>query len=216
MYPKFIMAAGLCTGLVAYYGGGFQAGNIMVEFPEAHLRGYPIPGLTFNLSIPRGIAISGPVDPAIWSLETLNADIVIPSTIPADLTAATLTAWQRGGGQFDVRHYELTKDGLMSEGHGLFTLDADLQPEVQFDSRIKGYDIFIQSMMQQGMIEPFPAAIAIGALNSLSKPDEETGENVVTVNISVKNRMLTVGPIQALELPRIVWAGTHSSPDLLQ
>lgn len=199
-----------------YYSGGFQAGNVMVEFPEARLRGYPIPGLTFNLSIPRGVAISGPVDPSIWSLETLDADIVIPSTIPADFTAGSLSAWQRGGGQFDIRRYELTKDGLMSEGLGNFTLDTDLQPEIEFESRIKGYDVFIQSLMQQGMIEPFPAAIAIGALNSLSKPDEETGDNIVTVNISVKNRMLTVGPVQALELPRIVWAGEHSSPDLLQ
>lgn len=199
-----------------YYGGGFQSGNIMVEFAESRLRGYPIPGLTFNLSLPRGVSVGGPVDPSIWSLNTLKADIVIPSTIPADFTSATLSAWQRSGGQFDIRHYELTKDGLISEGKGLFTLDAELQPELAFESRIKGYDLFIQSLLQQRLIEPFPAAIAIGVLNNLSKPDEETGENTVTVNINVQNRMLTVGPIQVMEIPKIVWAGSHSSPDLLQ
>ena len=40
-----------------YYGGGLKTGNTLLFFPESRLRGYPIPGLTFHLSVPRGLSL---------------------------------------------------------------------------------------------------------------------------------------------------------------
>lgn len=196
-----------------YYSGGFKFGNTMLVFPEARLSGYPIPGLTFHLDIPRGIALDGIVSKDLWNLDSLESDIVIPSTFPASTHADSLSAWQQAGGQFDIKNYKLTKGALQSEGTGKFSLDANLQPVIHFDSNIKGHEEFIQTLMQQGAIQPLPAAAATGIMNSLSKPDPVTNENVVTLKVSVENRLLTVGPLQVVRLPEIVWPGTHSSPD---
>lgn len=199
-----------------YYTGGFQSGNVMLVFPEARLRGYPIPGLSFHLSLPRGVAIEGIADPAIASLDTLEADITIPSTIPNDLHEETLHAWQRGGGEFHVKKYALTKGALVSEGEGRFALDDALQPVVQLDSTIIGYQDFIQHLMQERMIEAIPAAVAIGVMNSMAKQDEVTGQNIVPLQVSIKNQALSIGPIQVALLPKIVWSDMRMLPALIQ
>lgn len=199
-----------------YYTGGFQFGNAMVTFPEARLRGYPIPGLSFNLDLPRGIAVDGIANPAQASLDTLKADITIPSTIPSDIHPETLRAWQQRGGRFHVRKYTLTKGALQSEGEGRFSLDDALQPEVQLDSTIIGYQDFIQQLTQDGIVEPIPAAIAMALMNNMAKTDEQTGQNLVTLNVSITNRFLTIGPLQVAQLPMIVWSDIHTLPGLLQ
>src|SRR5690606_2244457 len=92
------------------YRGGFKTGNLMITFPEARLRGFPVPGLTVTLSLPQGIHLEGVADPDIWSLDTLAADIAVPYRIPGDYEYETLAQWQRRDGKIEVRHYRLTKD----------------------------------------------------------------------------------------------------------
>jgi hypothetical protein len=199
-----------------YYAGGFQFGNVMVTFPEARLRGYPIPGLSFHLSVPRGVAIEGITDPEHASLDSIEADITIPSTFPADIHPTTLRVWQQAGGEFHIKKYTVIKGALQSDGSGRFSLDETLQPEVQLDSTVVGYQEFIQQLMQDRLIEPIPAAVAIGLMNSMATADEETGQNIVTLNVAIKNRFLTIGPLQVAQLPMIDWSDIHTLPALLQ
>lgn len=199
-----------------FYSGGFQSGNIRIEFAEARLRGYPIPGLTFHLDIPRGLSLGGIADPSIWFIDTLESDIVIPSTIPGDIDYASLNAWHQNGGQFDIRHYKMTKGAMQSEGQGKLMLDDSLQPVIEFENNLRGYEQFIEMLLDEGVIKPFPAAAAKGILASLSKPDEITGENVVGLKISIQNQILSIGPLQLVQFPAIVWPGTHRQPAPLQ
>lgn len=188
-----------------YYGGGFKIGNTLVLFQEAWLKGFPIPGLTFTLDVPRGLAIDGIVNPNVWAIDTLKADIVIPRSVPGDYHFETLSQWQQAGGQFDLRHFEMTRQALKVDGQGHFKLDETLQPELSIESSTRGYESFVQELMAAGIVPSVHAAAATGVLNSMAKQDEVTKENVATLTITVKNRLLSVGPLQVVRLPEIVW-----------
>lgn len=187
------------------YNGGIKTGNIEVLFPSMILRGYPVPFTTLHLNFPLGIMLGGDVDPAIWSLDQLEARLEIPYRLPRAMTQEDLSDWQTHGGKIDVRSYRIKKETLISEGEGLLALDVALQPVFSFESRISGYEEFIRDQQDKGLIERLPGAIAMGVLNSLAQTDEVTGQQIVTLRSSVQNRILTVGPLQALELPVIAW-----------
>lgn len=194
------------------YNGGIKTGNIEVLFPAMILRGYPVPFTTLHLNFPLGIMLGGNVDPAIWSLDQLEARLVIPYRLPRAMTQEDLGDWQAHGGKIDVHEYRIKKEALQSEGKGFLMLDDALQPVFSFESRITGYEDFIRAQQDKGLIERLPAAIAIGVLGSMAHADETTGQQIVTLHASVQNRILTVGPLQVLELPVIVW-DTHTPPD---
>lgn len=188
-----------------HYTGGVKTGNTDILFPKMILRGYPIPMTTLKLSFPEGISLGGIVDPIIWSLNSLEADIAIPYRIPADFNYEELAAWQKKDGKIDVRHYALTKGALTSEGNGLLTLDANMQPVFSMTSDIRGHELFIAEQKDKGLIDPFAAAVGMTILNNFSSTDVNTGEKVVKLSVGVQDRMLRVGPLQVLQLPEIVW-----------
>lgn len=193
------------------YRGGFKIGQAEIYFPHMALRGYPLPGTTLKIDFPLGVSLGGVADPKIWNLDSLKAGVTIPYEFPQDLTFEELSAWRDAGGKIEVKDYALTKGALTSEGKGHLFLDAQLQPDLSFESVIHGYQDFIAEQQREGLIEPFPAAGAIMFLNSLSSKDAATGESVVALTVTVKNRILSAGPIQAVELPPIVW-GTRRPP----
>lgn len=187
------------------YHGGFKIGQAEIYFPQLTLRGYPIPGTTLKMDFPLGVSLGGVTDPKLWNLDTLEAGVTIPYEFPQDLTFEDLSAWRDAGGKIEVKDYALTKGALTSNGKGHLFLDAQLQPDLSFESEIRGYQDFIAEQQREGLIEPFPAAGAIMFLNSLSRKDPDTGESLVALTVTVKNRILSAGPIQAVELPPIVW-----------
>lgn len=192
------------------YEGGFQTGNTMILFKKMVIRGYPIPGMTLHASFPSGISLDGIADPAIWTLDYLEADIAVPYSLPGSVEYEDLKAWKDKDGKIDVRSYKMRKDELMAEGKGLLTLDDELQPVFKLDSIIYNHEAFIKSQMAKGIIEAFPGAIGITMLNGLSQMDEETGKKTVNLSVSVENRMLRVGPLQVLQIPMIVWDKRNS------
>lgn len=187
------------------YNGGVKTGNTEILFPQMIVRGYPIPGTKLHVTFPLGISLAGIVDPKIWNLSTLEADVVIPYSLPQSFEYEDLAQWHKDDGKIDVRHYKMTKSELEADGKGLLSLDDDLQPVFTLQSTMRGHDAFIQSQVDKGLIEPFPGAIGMTMLNGLSKTDEKTGQKSVTLTVSVENRMLRVGPLQALHLPEIAW-----------
>jgi len=187
------------------YSGGLKIGNAEILFPQVQLKGYPLPGTALKIDFPLGVSLGGVVDPALWTLDSLKAAVTIPYHLPEDFTYEGLSAWRDKDGSLTVRSYELNKGTLHSSGKGHLFLDEQLQPDLAFESEIYGYQDFIAEQQRNGRIEPFPAAGATMILNSLSAQDEKTGQSYVPIDVTVKNGILSAGPIQALELPPIVW-----------
>lgn len=187
------------------YSGGLKVSDAEILFPQVQLKGYPLPGTALKVDFPLGIALGGITNPKVWHLDALKTSITIPYSLPEDFTFEGLSAWRDGGGQITVRHYEMMKGALQSNGKGHLFLDEQLQPDLNFESEIRGYQKFIADQRDADLIEPFAAAIGETILNGIAKPDSKTGESVVNVTVTVKNGILSAGPIQALELPPIVW-----------
>jgi len=197
---------------VVTYTNGIKAGNASVLFPLLVIRGYPIPFTTLSMTFPQGIALNGIADPAIWSLDSLKAELAVPYHLPSAFKAEDLAKWRNTGGKLEVREYALQKGSLLSGGKGLLTLDKDLQPVFYLESTVRGYDAFIAEQKDKNLIDPFAAAVGATILNGLAATDDKSGEKTVTVKVSVENRLLSVGPLQVLDLPRIVW-DTRTQPD---
>ncbi|PZQ46117.1 MAG: hypothetical protein DI551_05775 [Micavibrio aeruginosavorus] len=193
------------------YSGGIKTGNLEVLFPQVTLTGYPLPFMTLEIDFPLGIMLGGFVDPKVWTVDQLNARVGIPYRLPRSFTQEDLADWRDHGGSIDVRSYTIRKRDLNSKGQGYLALDEALQPIFSFESEVTGYDAFISAQIEEGIIERLPGAIAMTILNGLSTTDEKTGQKKVILTASVKNRLLSVGPLQALELPPIVW-DTRNSP----
>jgi hypothetical protein len=197
------------------YQGGFQMGEARLIFPVMVARGFPFAHTPVHISFPQGVSLGGIVDPLIWSLDFLEAEIKIPDPFPQSVMEEDMRAWQESGGTLEINSFLLKKLGLETTGKGYIGLDDNLQPLFMMESNIKGYEIFIQTMKERNLIESFAAAIGMTMLNSLAIVDADTGEKNINLSVSVKNRILTVGPLQVLELPRISW-GTRSPPVLHQ
>jgi hypothetical protein len=188
-----------------HYTGGVKFGNTTLLFAKAMARGFPIPGMTLHISFPEGVQLAGIVDPIIWSLNSLDVKLSVTYNLPRTFTKEDIARWQKGGGKIDIRDYTLTKGSLYSYGAGHFSFDAQLQPAFFMDSNVQGYEAFIDEQKEVGLIDPFASAVGMTILNGLSTHDEASGEREVYLHVSVKNRILTVGPLQVLELPLIVW-----------
>ncbi len=188
-----------------HYSGGIKFNNVEILFPEMKLRGYPVPNATLQISFPKGISLGGVVDPALWSLDMLQAKIAVPFNLPRSFFAEDLQAWYDREGKIDIRAYHLTKNALDVGGKGYFLLDKNLQPVVLLESVLNNHSAFLEDQVSKGTIPPFASAIATGLLESLSQTDPKTGEKTVGVTISVQNRWLRVGPVQLIQLPMIVW-----------
>lgn len=193
------------------YTKGIEAGNARILFETMTVRGYPIPGLALKTTFPSGLSLDGVADPKIWMLNFLEADIIVPASLPASFEYEDLLSWKNQKGNITVKHYSMSKDALSAKGKGFLSLDDNLQPVFSLVSRVSNYDAFIADQVQNGLIEPFAGAIGTTILNGLAQTDEKTGEKSALLTVSVQNRMLQVGPLQALELPRIVW-DKRSSP----
>jgi hypothetical protein len=194
-----------------HYTTGIRTGSIDILFPALVLRGYPFPWASLTAFFPEGVALGGKMNPDIWALDTLGVTFAIPFNMPRHLREEELRAWQAGGGAIDVRHFALNKGALQAHGKGLLTLDQALQPVFRLDSKMTGYEEFIEAQLRAGSIEPLPAAIARGVFGSLARPDPMTGLNTVEVTASVENRLLRVGPVLLLELPIVRW-DRHTPP----
>lgn len=194
------------------YNGGLKFGNAELLFPQMIVRGYPVPYTTLHMDFPLGLSLGGIVDPKLWTLDRLEARLEIPYRLPAAFTQEDLGAWRDAGGKIDVRQYALRKDGLICEGKGMLALDAALQPTLSMESTVEGYDAFIRAQQDAGLIEPFAAAVAITILNGLARQDGTAGGTSVRITANVTNRLLSVGPLQVLEIPEIVW-DTRTPPD---
>jgi len=198
-----------------FYGGGIRYGNSLITFPAFFLEGFPVPGLTMTARFPEGLAGSGYVNPDVWSLDTLNIRFSVPHSWPEEWTHEELSHWQKQNGTLNVEHFDLTRNELNVEGMGSFALDKDLQPVLLLKTTITGYLEFIQFLKNSKLIDTKTALAAGAALNALSERDDETGQTYIELAIGIKNRMLSVGPLQVVRLPEIRW-DKRNPPDARQ
>lgn len=187
------------------YTHGVRYKDVLVTFPMFHVRGYPLPGRALNAVFPEGLAIAGKGIPAGLALDFFNAVIRIPNALPESTYAEDLLDWQQKGGLIDVPSFTLTRETMSAAGYGQLSLDEDLQPAFEAQAALQGYSDFIDLLVAQDAMAPFPAMASKALLNGLSETDPQTGRQSVSLTVQVRNRTLSAGPVQAVRLPKIAW-----------
>mgnify|MGYP003624250509 CR=1 FL=1 len=125
--------------------------------------------------------------------------------LPSGLNANSLEAWRVNGGAFDVTNLSIIHGPLGMKGAGTFALDGNLQPVGAFTAKITGYNAAIDALSRIKAIPPGNAAIAKIVLGAIAKVPNGGGPKMIEVPLTAQDRYLSVGPVQLLRLPRIVW-----------
>jgi hypothetical protein len=174
--------------------------------PALEVRGFLLPGWTVTVSLPEGIAASGPsVDGEIWSLDYLTLAGPVPATLPDAQTMEAMRDWRDGGGKITITHFDVRKKGLEASGNGELLIDGAMQPSGYFNTMIKGYAAFVGFLQEKKLVEPRDALITSAVLNGLASQDPEDGSRFLKASLTLQNSRLLLGPVQILALPVIAW-----------
>jgi len=125
--------------------------------------------------------------------------------LPSGLNADSLEVWRFNGGAFDITNLAIMYGPLGMKGAGTFALDGNLQPVGAFTAKITGYNAAIDALSRIKAIPPGNAAIAKIALGAIAKVPNGGGPKMIEVPLTAQDQYLSVGPVQLLRLPQIVW-----------
>lgn len=193
------------------YTHGLRYKSTLITFPAFHVRGFPLPGRALTAIFPEGVAIAGKDIPPHLALDFLQTKIRVPKALPQSIKEEDLREWQQKDGMIDVLSFTLKRESMSATGMGHLSLDKELQPALDAQASLEGYSDFIDLLLAQKAMKPFPAIAAKALLNGLSQTNPQTGRQTVHLKIEIKNQILSAGPVQAVRLPKIVW-DTRNQP----
>lgn len=129
----------------------------------------------------------------------------VKGAMPALRPAEALAAWRDQGGVVEISRFSLGWGTLAARGDGTLALDAALQPIGAMTARIAGYAETIDRLTVAGKMTRNQGLLAKVALAALARTPEGGGRPEIAVPVSIQDRVLVVGPVRLIRLPRIVW-----------
>jgi hypothetical protein len=111
----------------------------------------------------------------------------------------TLAEWRDGGGVLEIDFAKVTWQPIVFEAEGTLTYDKDLYPLGSFSTRIIGHQEALSHMIELGCMNKNNAMWAGFALDLLSKQDEK-GNKVLSVPLTLQDRRLSLGAIPLLKM----------------
>lgn len=123
-----------------------------------------------------------------------------------------LGRWRDAGGVVDVARLGIHYGELKLSGVGTLSIDDALQPAGAFNARVEGFQQTITALTNRGFIEPKVATRARMATAVLSRRDGDGAPPSLQLPLTVRDRILSVGPLPLLKIPEIEWP-RGPSPD---
>lgn len=136
-------------------------------------------------------------------LERLVVDATVQGELPAALSGPALLRWRDDGGAIDVSRLEASYGPVDLSGEGAAALDERGQPIAAFSTRIRGLFDAIDALRRHGYLEPGAAMAATIALRMLA--GSAGRDAVLEVPVTLQDRVLSVGPLDLLQMPEIRW-----------
>ncbi len=193
------------SGTVRYQG-------IPVIIPELKVSSFLIGGTPFSIDMPYGFALGEPFSAEIFSFDKVSVNMVTPSSIPGQLSERDLIAWKRKVGVLTFKSFNVRKGVIQFNAKGFVALDSALQPVGKFETKTRGYQDLIAILQQTQVLQQSEAGIISVALKGLSQTDPLTGEEVLSLPVTLENQRLFLGPVQVARLPVFAW-DRRRSPD---
>lgn len=187
------------------YTKGFENKSALVTFDELTVKGFPIPTFSLDLMIRNNLNIQDKNTRQSIDLDFLTARILIPTSLPKSSHQVDIQEWQESVGAIDVKDFTTAKSGMTIKAAGTIGLDTQLQPTLYQDATIKGHEALIEFLVETGALKPLPAALALSALNAMVQENPKTKEREVNLSIKIQDRVLFLGPMRTISLPRVNW-----------
>lgn len=111
----------------------------------------------------------------------------------------TLAEWRDGGGVLEIDYAKITWQPIVFEAEGTLTYDKDMYPLGSFSTHLIGHQEALSHMTELGCMNKKNAMWAVFALDLLSKQDEK-GNKVLSVPLTLQDRKLTLGAIPLFKM----------------
>lgn len=198
--------------------------GMQIEIPDLTLYSFLIPGLPFTAAITQPpILENADVAPLLRLLESLSQarlTVVLPVRWPHDTYRETLEDWRVAGGALEIREaFAVLSTGTRLSGKGRFDLDAFLNPQGALDLVLTDPQALSATLVKAGLMKPDHAVIAGAVIGAMARPDPKTAQPTMTIDLTLSDRVLTLGPLKIAQLPQAAWPlrprplDKHSSPD---
>lgn len=204
---------------------GYDAGDVKIDLGGFELAGPP-PVSRFSAG-KLTLGLTQGIRPVTGSVGVDAADIVLPASVgsplgdtvrylkarldfketnpPAALTPFALDAWRQAGGDIEVRALSFGHGEADVAATGTVALDQHLQPIAAFTAQVAGFKESLDALTQAGMVRPKDGALAKAVLGFLAKTPKGGGRPELSVAISVQDQVLSVGPVNLIQLPTVRW-----------
>lgn len=188
------VTAAAIRGVAKRHAGAAPQGNTLAVSMETDTR-------IENLRLPPRLAGLLGTDVALLAL---LANVVGP--MPPAASAAAMAAWRDAGGYLEVKEFQLTYGRLQIQAAGNVRLDAQLQPVVQLDSKVRGADALVDALVQDRQLTFAEGLLGKAGLMALSRQDETGGPPYLRLAITVRDgNRIYLGPVRVGRLPTLQW-----------
>lgn len=177
------------------------------DLPKLEYQGFPLPTQSISIRAPQGLEIHAFQIESPLQIDNFRLDFIIPRHLPRNSSHASLLAWRDAGNKIEITNLFIKRQNLVVDGAGYLTLDQNLQPEGQLNTKLSGLDDLLLELVEDRKIDKQKALLAQSFLNLLSQKNIETGDTFVPVPIRIQDSFMYLGPIKALPLPLLNLAG---------
>jgi hypothetical protein len=116
-----------------------------------------------------------------------------------------LSKWTEAGGLIEVESLELSWTPLRLRVKGTLALDRELQPLGAFTANAEGYAETVDALAERGIVAPSDVMAAKLVLAALAKHPNDGGAPIITMPLTIQDRVLGIGPARLIKLPEIIW-----------
>lgn len=166
----------------------------------------------------------GPTDPQ-GQTSLLVKDLDLPGAVPAPLTRRIdqlalsyeargplptkpsvdgMTGWRDGGGSLDIRSFRLLWGGVDLRAHATLTLDGNMQPAGAGTAELSGAGALVEMMAARENLPPEKLEAMKAGLRMLTRRTYD-GRDVLSVPVTLRNNLFSVGPVVVGTIPEMVW-----------
>lgn len=147
---------------------------------------------------------------AAWALGETVASLSLAADVTGPLSAipdpqARAEAWRDGGGRLAVRRLALRWGPLVLDGSATLALDGALQPIGTARLRLIGQAQTLDALAAGHVVTPQVARAAKAVLALMAHTSKGGGPPEVDVPLTLHDRVLKMGQIPLLRLPRLLW-----------
>ena len=143
-----------------------------------------------------------PLGPLVAGL-TVELDL-IGTPHGASLTDA-LAVWRDDGGTIEVKRLQTAYGPLALAAEGTMALDREMQPIGAFTTDIEGFFETVDAFRDRGLIRRRAAVMAKLVLGVMAKRAAGGGAAILSLPLTIQDRIVSVGTVPLATLPPIVW-----------